>query len=88
MLFSTYLGEVERIVARSRSPGSAASPWTGWNAFVAGQTKSSNFPTTASYQQVFRGGNGVDVRVEARRTGTTLAFSTFRGGPGVVVGDA
>ena len=74
LLYSTYLG------------GSAADAGAGIavdgnkNAYVTGQTGSSNFPTTAGATQASPGGGNDAFVTEINAAGSQIVFSTFLGG--------
>jgi Beta-propeller repeat len=81
-LFSTFLGG-----HGEQNSGGIAVDKTG-NAFVAGTTDASDFPTTAgSTQPVFAGGGDVFV-TELSSSGSHLIYSTYLGGTGSDSGNA
>ncbi len=82
LVYSTYLGGASNDVALS-----IALDNTG-NAYVAGYTSSSDFPTvTGAYQGGFSGGN-YDVFVsKINSTGSGLVYSTYLGGSSDDVGN-
>ena len=65
--------------ARSDLGASIAVDSSGNNAYVTGQTSSSNFPTVVATQANLGGGNDAFVS-EINSTGSALAFSTYLGG--------
>ncbi|MGA8345550.1 MAG: SBBP repeat-containing protein [Candidatus Sulfotelmatobacter sp.] len=77
-LYSTYIG------GSSDDSGNAIAVDASGNAFVAGGTKSSDFPTKGASQSTF--GGVLDAFVlELSSTGSTLMYSTFLGGTGTDV---
>jgi len=81
LVFSTYLG------GSSNDQGNGIAIDTAGNAYVTGQTQSSNFPTSAGAFQSASGGCGssypnlCDAFVaKLNSTGTALVFSTYLGG--------
>ncbi len=52
------------------------------NAFVAGFTNSTNFPTASAYQATYGGGPDDAFIMHLDATGSALAYSTFLGGSG------
>jgi len=75
LIYSTYLGGSNADSAQSIQLDSSG------NAYIAGYTFSSNFPTVAPYQSAFGGGSDAFVS-ELNATGSALIFSTFLGGSG------
>ena len=77
LIYSTYLGGSGGDVGNSIAVDAAG------NAYVAGHTASTNFPTTPSaFQSTFAGGT-IDGFVAAlNSSGSALLFSTFLGGTG------
>ena len=55
---------------------------TSGNAYVVGETISSNFPTTAGAFQTTNGGGQDAFVTELNPTGTALLYSTYLGGSG------
>jgi len=78
LLFSTYIG------GGSDDSGNAIAIDASGNAFVAGGTKSVNFPTKGAYQGALKGGTNAFV-LEVNSTGSTLVYSTYLGGTGIDV---
>lgn len=80
LIYSTFLGGFN-----SDQGNSIVVDSTG-NAYVAGVTSSSNFPTTpGAFQTVFAGGgfpNGDAFITKVNSVGTALVYSTFLGGVG------
>ncbi len=79
LVYSTYLGganntEAERIAL---VPGCSAC-----NAYVAGFTDSSNFPTVNGIQTALHGPNGAAFAAVLNSGGSALTYSTFLGGSG------
>ncbi len=75
LIYSTYLGGSSADSAQSIQLDSSG------NAYIAGYTFSSNFPTVAPYQSAIGGGSDAFVS-ELNATGSALTFSTFLGGSG------
>jgi len=76
LIYSTYLGPANSF------PRGIAVDGTG-NAYVAGETFSASFPTTAGAFQTTFGGGGTDAFVtKVNPTGTGLIYSTYLGGSG------
>lgn len=75
LVYSTYIG------GGSDDSGNAIAVDGSGNAFVAGGTNSSNFPTQGAFQGTF--GGVLDAFVlELNPTGSALTYSTFLGGSG------
>ncbi len=75
LAYSTYLG------GDATDFGNGIALDTEGNATVAGQTSSSDFPTTAdAIQSDFAGGQGDAFITRLNATGTDLVFSTYLGG--------
>ena len=76
LVYSTYIG------GSSDDSGNAIAVDASGDAFVAGGTDSSDFPTKGAFQSTF-GGGGVDAFVlELGPGGSVLLYSTFLGGTG------
>jgi hypothetical protein len=76
LVYSTYLGGN----GNERGVGIAVD---GQGAvYVAGETGSTNFPTTAALQPTFRGGNTDGFVAKLNAAGTGLVYSTYLGGTG------
>jgi hypothetical protein len=76
LLYSTYLGGG----SQDYSQGPMAIDAEG-NAYVIGQTGSTNFPVTANAFQSMHGGSSFDgFLVKVNSTGSTLLYSTYFGG--------
>jgi hypothetical protein len=75
LLYSTYLGGSDLDYARGIAVDGAG------NAYVAGHTASTNFPTTLGAFQTANGGGGLDgFLAKLDPSGSTLVFSTYLGG--------
>jgi len=74
--FSTYLG------GNTYDYGFGIVVGASGNAYVAGQTASTNFPTTTGLQGTYGGGNYDAFVTKLDPLGTTLLFSTYLGGSG------
>ncbi|MGB7923740.1 MAG: SBBP repeat-containing protein, partial [Pyrinomonadaceae bacterium] len=75
LVYSTYLG------GNSFDQAYGIAVDSSGNAYVAGSTTSSNFPTTAgAYQTTFNEGEGFITKINA--AGDGLVYSTFLGGAG------
>jgi len=74
LVYSTYLG------GNDNDFGYAIAIDTAGNAYISGQTASSNFPTTLGVYQSILGG-GIDAFIaELNSTGSVLIYSSFLGG--------
>ena len=79
LAYSTYIG------GSSDDSGNAIALDASGNIFVAGGTKSSDFPTTLGvYQSALKGATNA-FALELNSTGSTLMYSTFLGGTGTDV---
>jgi beta-propeller repeat-containing protein len=78
LLFSTYIG------GSSDDSGNAIVIDPSGDAFVAGGTKSSNFPIKGAYQSTLKGAINAFV-LEVNSSGSTLVYSTYLGGTGTDV---
>src|SRR5262249_28071522 len=74
--YSTYLG------GNQEDQGSAIALDNSGNAYVAGFTSSTNFPTASPLQATYAGG-GNDVFVTKLTPAGTLGYSTYLGGNGM-----
>jgi hypothetical protein len=81
LVYSTYLGG-----SRSDSGSSIAIDASG-NAYVTGNTYSSNFPTTPGAFQTRFGGEGDAVLSKLNAAGSALIYSTYLGGTSFDVGE-
>ncbi len=82
LLYSTYLG------GSSFDSGGAIAVDASGNAYVTGQTGSTNFPTTAgAFQTTYNGGFYDAFVTELNPTGTSLLYSTYLGGGSVDIGN-
>jgi Beta-propeller repeat len=77
LVYSTYLGGTEYDAARGIAVDS------GGNAYVTGETLSSDYPTTAGAFDRTRTGEYDMFLTKLNPTGSALAYSTFIGGTGV-----
>src|SRR5205823_3854263 len=76
LVYSTYLGgSGDDFVF-----GVAVDP--GGNAYVAGETRSADFPLMNPLQGAFAGGPGDGFLTKLNPSGTGLAYSTYLGGSG------
>jgi YVTN family beta-propeller protein len=75
LFFSTYLGGSGDEIGRGVTVDASG------NAYVVGQTGSSNFPTTVGTVQTYGGGGDAFV-TKLNPTGSGLVYSTFLGGMG------
>ena len=75
LLYSTFLGGSSADTAQSIQLDSSG------DAYLAGYTFSTNFPTVAAYQSSNKGGSDAFV-AELNPTGAALTFSTYLGGSG------
>jgi hypothetical protein len=75
LVYSTYIG------GSSDDSGNAIAVDGSGDAFVAGGTNSSNFPTQGAFQGSFGGVTDAFV-LELNSTGSALTYSTFLGGTG------
>jgi hypothetical protein len=81
LVYSTYLG------GGSNDVGSAIAVDTSGNAYVTGQTFSSNFPTSpGAFQTTSSGGSDAYMTI-LNSTGTALVYSTYLGGSNEDVGN-
>jgi hypothetical protein len=80
LIYSTYLG------GSAADYGNAIAVDGSGNAYVTGQTSSTNFPTTAGAFQTTCGGFNDAFVTMLTSTGSTLAFSTYLGGSGTDIG--
>jgi len=78
LAYSTYIG------GSSDDSGNAIALDASGNIFVAGGTKSSDFPTHGALQGTLNGASNAFV-LELNSTGSTLMYSTFLGGTGTDV---
>lgn len=78
LLYSTYLG------GSDNEEGWHVAIDTAGNAFVAGSTTSTDFPTQAPFQGTYGGGSDAFV-TKLNPTGTALVYSTYFGGTGLEI---
>ena len=77
LVYSTYLG------GSSRDHGLGIGVDSSGNAYVTGQTDSTNFPTANAFQAAFGGGYRLDAFVtKLNAAGSALVYSTYLGGSG------
>jgi hypothetical protein len=74
--YSTYLG------GNDSDYGSAIVVDASGSAFVAGYTKSSNFPTENAYLATYQGGDSDGLVAKLSADGSSLIYSTYLGGEG------
>jgi len=77
LLYSTYLG------GNGRDGAAGIAVDTSGNAFVTGETTSTNFPTTTGVFQPALAGSGNVFVTKLNATGTALVYSTYLGGTGI-----
>ena len=83
LLFSTYLGGSgdDNSLIFNGAPNSGLAVDAVGNAYLCGQTSSTDFPVTSSGYQLTYGGGKSDAYVsELDSTGSTLLYSTYLGG--------
>jgi len=78
LVYSTYIG------GSGEDSGNGIAIDASGNIFVAGGTKSFDFPTLGAYQNTLKGASNAFV-LELNSTGSTLMYSTFLGGTGTDV---
>jgi hypothetical protein len=81
LVYSTYLGGSDN----DSGSGIAVDPNTG-DAFVTGETSSTNFPTTNAWQPSYGGGEGDVFVARIKADGSALVYSTYLGGSDTDVG--
>lgn len=81
LVYSTYLG------GSDIDGGHGIAVDTSGNAYVAGDTDSANFPTTAGAFQITSSGSKDAFVTELNPTGSALVYSTYLGGSGLDYGD-
>ncbi|HVX64026.1 MAG TPA: SBBP repeat-containing protein, partial [Pirellulales bacterium] len=74
LIYSTYLG------GSGTDEGYGIALDSSDNAYITGDTQSTNFPTTAGAFQTAYGGNGDAFVTELNAAGSSLEFSTYLGG--------
>jgi hypothetical protein len=82
LVYSTYLG------GNGVEQGLGIAVDAAGNAYVTGQTESSNFPTTPGAFQTTFGGIGDAFVTKVDPTGSALVYSTYLGGSSSCCGDA
>jgi len=80
IVFSTYLG------GNADENGRAIALDTAGNVYLAGDTGSSNFPTSNALQPTFGGGPADGFVAKLNATGSALIYSTYLGGSGAADG--
>ena len=74
LAYSTFLGGIDRLAHRDRRRRAG-------NAYVTGDTASTDFPTTPGAFDTTLGGSGLDAFVtKLNADGSALVYSTFLGG--------
>ncbi len=81
LVYSTYLGGSDGEV------GYGIAVNTSGNAYVTGQTSSSNFPVQAAFQGVIAGNNDAFI-TKFNSTGTGIEYSTYLGGANFDAGES
>jgi len=76
LLYSTYLG------GSGDDVGLSVALDSGGNAYVAGTTNSTDFPTVNPLQETYGGGDSDLFLTKLDSTGSTLVYSTYLGGNG------
>jgi hypothetical protein len=79
LVYSTYLG------GESEDGGSSIAVDSTGNAYVTGDTRSTNFPTAGPWQPALSGPADAFV-TKLNRTGSALSYSTYLGGTGSDIG--
>src|SRR5262249_11714223 len=83
LAYSTYLG------GGNTDQGNGIAVDTSGNAYIAGYTASTNFPTASAYQASLGGGTGHDAFItKLNSAGSALGYSTYLGGGGTDAGQA
>ncbi len=82
LVYSTYLGGTANDV------GNAVTVDRSGNAYVTGQTASTNFPVLNAFQAAALGGGNDAFLTKFDRTGSALVYSTYLGGTGNDTGNA
>lgn len=82
LVYSTFLGGTGTDIATGIAIDSSG------NAYIAGDTSSTNFPTTSNAFQSTYGGNGDAFFTKLGATGSTLLYSSYLGGSGQDFGQA
>jgi len=76
LIYSTYLG------GSKDDWGQAIALDSPGNAYVAGYTSSTNYPTANAFQATYGGGNTDAFVTKINPTGTAIVYSTYLGGSG------
>jgi hypothetical protein len=85
LVYSTYLGGsgIDEGLGIALDPGCGPAPAALCNAYVTGETGSTNFPTTSgAFQPAFGGGFSDAFVAKLNAAGTALVYSTYLGGSG------
>lgn len=77
LLYSTFLGG-----SLDENPGLSMAVDAGGNAYVTGQTDSTNFPLVNAFQTNYGGGSSDAFITKVNPTGTAFAYSSYLGGAG------
>jgi uncharacterized repeat protein (TIGR01451 family) len=77
LLYSTYLGG-----SLDENPGLSMEVDAGGNAYVTGQTDSTNFPVVTAFQSKYGGGASDAFVTKLNPQGTGFAYSSYLGGSG------
>ncbi|MET0648126.1 MAG: SBBP repeat-containing protein [Pyrinomonadaceae bacterium] len=76
LVYSTYLGGGDNDAASDIAVDSAG------NAYIAGGTTSTNFPTANAFQNAYAGGEGDAFVAKINAAGSALVYATYLGGSG------
>jgi Beta-propeller repeat len=74
LIYSTYIG------GRNGDRGNGIAADSDGNAYVAGFTNSTDFPTAKAFQRTFAGGNADAIVLKLNPKGSALVYSTYFGG--------
>ncbi len=81
LIYATYIGGTGGDIGYAIAVNSTGS--IPYEAYIAGYTGSSNFPTTSGAAYTASGGDGDCFVSEINNAGTTLIFSSYLGGSGI-----